>query len=196
MKKITILLLMTMMILVVGCMASFPAKYEPKFALDPQFGKQSKVNTTVKFENAFGKEVTEESLKLQLLADRRFENWGFEKDKMGKSLNITVKNVVKPGSMTGGILTGILCGLSLYIIPAIAVDHYQMTVVISEEGKEPVTLIYNGSITTYIEIAFIFWGLFAFPPKNAIYTEVDSMLDHLINDLKNQQIVSNQHLRV
>ncbi len=108
MKKITILLLMTMMILVVGCMASFPAKYDPKFALDPQFGKQSKINTTVKFENAFGKEVTEESLKLQLLTDKKFENWGFVKDKMA---------------------------------------------------------------------------------------EVDSMLDHLINDLKNQQIVSNQHLK-
>jgi len=188
MKKI-VFLLMAIVILITGCMASFPAKYDPKFTLDPQFGKQNKIYTNVKFENAFGKEVTEESLKLQLLTDKKFESWGFVKDKTGKNLNITVKNVVKPGSMTGGIFTGILCGLSLYIIPTIAVDHYQMTVLISEEGKEPAIRTYNGSITTYIEIAFIFWGLFAYPLKNAMYTEVDSMLDHLINDLRREGIV-------
>ena len=196
MKKITILLLMTVMSLAVGCMASFPAKYDPKFALDPQLGNQSKVNLTIKFQNAFGKEMTDQSLKLQVLADKKFESWGFVKDTSGKNIDITVKNVVKAGSMAGGILTGILCGLSLYIIPAIAVDHYEMSAVINEEGKEPATRVYNASITTYIEIAFLFWGLFVFPSTNAIYVEVDNMLDHLINDLKNQQIVSNQHLKV
>lgn len=92
-------------------------------------------------------------------------------------MDITVKNVVKAGSMSCGVITGILCGLTLFIVPAIAVDHYQMTVVIKEEGKEPITREYNGSITTYSQIFFIMWGVFIYPLK------IDHMLDHLMNDL-------------
>jgi len=181
MKKYLILLIV--LFFVSGCMASFPAKYDPKYSVNPQLGKEQRVYSNAKFENAFGKEMRDESLKLQVLVDKKIEDWGFNKDRTGKNLDITVKNVVKAGSMTGGVLTGILCGLTLYIIPGIAVDHYRMTVVINEEGKEPITREYNGSMTTYNQIFFTIWGLFVYPPKNAMYTTIDNMLDHFMNDL-------------
>ena len=127
--------------------------------------------------------MRDESLKLQVLLDRKIEDWGFNKDRTGKNLDVTVKNVVEAGSMTGGVITGILCGLTLYIIPSIAVDHYRMTVVINEEGKEPITRVYKGSITTYQQIFLSIWGLIVYPPKNAMYSVIDDMLDHLMNDL-------------
>lgn len=181
MKKIVLILLA--MMLLSGCMASFPAKYDPKFSINPQLGEEQRVYATAKFENAFGKEMRDESLKLQVLVDKKIEDWGFTKDRTGRNLDVTVKNVVEAGSMAGGVLTGIICGLTLYIIPSIAVDHYRMTVVINEEGKEPITRVYKGSITTYQQIFLSIWGLFVYPPKNAMYTTIDNMLDHFMNDL-------------
>ena len=181
MKKYLLLILIGF--LVTGCMASFPAKYDPKFSMNPDLGKDQRIYATAKFENAFGKEVRDESLKLQVLVDKKIEDWGFSKDRAGKNLDITVKNVIEAGSMAGGIITGIICGLTLYVIPSIAVDHYRMTAVITQEGKESVTRVYNGSITTYQQIFLTVWGLIAYPPKNAMYSAIDNMLDHLMNDL-------------
>lgn len=181
MKKYLILIIVVFF--VSGCMASFPAKYDPKYSMNPQLGKEKRVYATAKFLTAFNTEVRDESLKLQVLVDKKIEDWGFNKDRTGKNLDITVKNVVKAGSMTGGVITGILCGLTLFIIPGIAVDYYQMTVVINEEGKEPITREYNGSITTYTQIFFIIWGVIVYPVKNAMYTTIDNMLDHFMNDL-------------
>jgi hypothetical protein len=166
-----------------GCMASFPAKYDPKYSMNPQLGREQRVYASAKFLTAFNTESRDDSLKLQVLVDKKIEDWGFNKDKTGKNLDITVKNVVKGGSMTGGVVTGILCGLTLFIFPGIAVDHYRMTVIIHQEGKEPITREYNGSITTYTQIFFTLWGLFAYPIKNAMYSTTDNMLDHLMNDL-------------
>lgn len=181
MKKYLVLILIGFF--VSGCMASFPAKYDPKYAMNPQLGKEQRVYATTKFLTAFNTEVRDDSLKLQVLVDKKIEDWGFNKDKTGKNLDITVKNVVEAGSMTGGVVTGILCGLTLFIFPGIAVDHYRMTVIIHEEGKEPIIREYNGSIKTYTQIFFTIWGLFAYPIKNAMYSTIDNLLDHLMNDL-------------
>ena len=118
-----------------------------------------------------------------MLVDKKIEQWGFTKGTTGKHLNITVKNVAKADSLILGGLSGIACGATLYIIPAIAVDKYRMTVIIKEEGKEPIVREYNSSITTYIQIGFLFWGMFVYPPKTAMFTCVEDMLDHCINDL-------------
>jgi len=166
-----------------GCMASFPAKYEPKYSMNPQLGKEQRVYAPAKFLTAFGTEVRDESLKLQVLIDKKIEDWGFSKDRTGKNLDITVKNVLEAGNTAGAVITGIICGLTLYVIPSIAVDKYRMTVVINEEGKEPITRVYNGSIKTYQQIFLTIWGVIAYPPKNAMYTTIDNMLDHLMNDL-------------
>jgi hypothetical protein len=153
MKKYLLLILAGF--LVCGCMASFPKKYDPTFAMNPLLGKDQRISATAKFENAFGKEMREESLKLQILLDRKIENWGFSKDKTGKHLDVTVKNVIAAGDLAGGIITGIICGLTLYVIPSIAVDNYRMTVVITQEEKEPITRVYNSSITTYQQIFLV-----------------------------------------
>jgi hypothetical protein len=170
-------------VLLSGCMASFPAKYDPKFSMNPQLGKEQRIYATARFENAFGKEMRDESLKMQVLVDKKIEDWGFTKDRMGKNLVITVKNVVDAGNMAAGVITGIICGLTLYVIPSIAVDNYRMTVDITQEGKEPITRVYNSSITTYQQIFLTVWGLIVYPPKNAMYSAIDNMLDHLMNDL-------------
>jgi hypothetical protein len=181
MRKYLVLILIGFF--VSGCMASFPAKYDPKYSMNPQIGKAQRVYATAKFLTAFNTELRDESLKLQVLVDKKIGDWGFNKDKTGKNLDITVKNVAKAGSMTGGVVTGILCGLTLFIFPGISVDHYRMTVIIHEEEKEPITREYNGSITTYTQIFFTIWGLIAYPIKNAMYSTIDNMLDHLMNDL-------------
>jgi len=125
------------------------------------------------------------------LVDRKIEQWGFTKGK-DIHLNITVKNVADAGNLSGAIFTGILCGATLYIIPGIAVDKYRMTVVISEDGKESITREYNSSITTYTQIAFIFWGLFAYPIETAKYKCIEDMLDHCMNDLVGQGVTSKE----
>ena len=177
------LLLIWVGVFVSGCMASFPANYDPKYSMNPKLGKEQRVYASAKFENAFGKEVRDESLKLQILVDKKIEDWGFNKDKNGKHLDVTVKNVMEAGNTAGAVLTGIICGLTLYVIPSVAVDKYRMTVLINEEGKELTTRVYNGSITTYQQIFLAIWGLIAYPPKNAMYTTIDNMLDHFMNDL-------------
>jgi hypothetical protein len=169
-----------------GCMASFPSKYEPRYSMNPKLGKAQRVYATAKIENASGREMRGESLKLQVLVDKKIEDWGFIKDRAGRNLDITIKNVFKAGHTNLAIITGMICGLTLCIIPGIAVDQYRMTVVINEdneEGKEPITRVYNGSIVTYQEIFLIIWGMIVYPPKNAMYTTIDNMLDHLMNDL-------------
>jgi len=182
MKKL-LMLVMVLGLLVSGCMASFPKTYSPKFSVDPKAGENQAVTAIAKFETAFGKEAKDESLKLQTLVDRKIEQWGFTKGKTGRHLDITVKNVVDAGNLSGAVFTGILCGATLYIIPGVSTDKYRMTVVINEEGKEPAIRQYNSSITTYTQIAFIFWGLFTYPIKNAMYTCIEDMLDHCLNEL-------------
>ena len=181
MKKIVLVLLA--MVMLSGCMASFPAKYDPKFSMNPSLGKNKVLNATCKFESAFGKEVIDESIKLQIRIDKKIEEWGFTKDKSGTHLDITVKNVMGGGETVLTVLTSVVCGLTLYIIPSVAIDKYRMTVIINEEGKEPITREYNSSITTYQEIAFFIWGLIAFSPINAKWVAVDNMVDNLMNDL-------------
>ncbi len=181
MKKIILVLLA--MVMLSGCMASFPAKYDPKFSMNPSLGKDKVFNTTCKFQSAFGKEVIDESIKLQTRVDKKIEDWGFTKDKSGRHLDITVKNVMGGGETVLTVLTSVACGLTLYLIPSVAIDKYRMTVIINEEGKEPITREYNSSITTYTEIAFFIWGLIAYSPLNAKWVAVDNMVDHLTNDL-------------
>jgi hypothetical protein len=181
MKKIMLVLLATVMLS--GCMASFPAKYDPKFSMNPFLGKDKVVNCTCKFQSAFGREVIDESIKLQTRIDKKVEDWGFTKAKSGRQLDITVKNVMGGGETVLTVLTSVVCGLTLYAIPSVAIDKYRMTVIITEEGKEPITREYNSSITTYQQIAFIIWGLIIFPPGNAKWIAVDNMVDNLLNDL-------------
>jgi hypothetical protein len=181
MKKIMLVLLA--MLMLSGCMASFPAKYDPKFSMNPSLGKDKVVNATCKFQSAFGKEVIDESIKLQTRVDKKIEEWGFTKDKSGRHLDITVKNVMGGGETALTVLTSVVCGLTLYIIPSVAIDKYRMTVIMNEEGKEPMTRQYNSWITTYQEIAFIIWGLIAYPIANAKWVAVDNMVDNLMNDL-------------
>jgi len=92
MKKYLLLILVGS--LVCGCMASFPNKYDPKFSMNPQLGKEQRVYATAKSLNAFGTEMRDESLKLQVLLDKKIEDWGFNKDRTGKNLDITVKNKI------------------------------------------------------------------------------------------------------
>ena len=166
-----------------GCIATLPEKYDLKFSMNPQVGKEQQVYATTKFENAFGKETRGESLKLQVLVDKKIKDWGFNSERTGKNLDITVKNVTEAGDIAGAAFSNIVSGLTLYIMPGIAVDKYRMTVVINEEGKEAITREYNSSITTYQQIFLAIWGLIAYPPKNAVYSATDNMLDHLMNDL-------------
>lgn len=193
MKLISKIFLMglVLVLLLSGCMASFPAKYDPRFEMNSQLGKQQTVYAKAKFETAFGKESIDDSIKLQSRVDTKLEEWGFVKDKTGKHLDITVRNIVKADAMTGAVITSILCGLTLYIIPSIATDHYHMRAVEREEGKEPIIREYNAHITTYTEIAFIFWGLFTYPIRTAMWTAIDNMIDNLANDLAEQKPVKN-----
>jgi len=181
MKRVMLVLLAA--VILSGCMASFPAKYDPKFSMNPSLGKDKVVDCTCKFQSAFGKEMIGESAKLQTRMDRKIEDWGFIKDKSGRQVNITVKNVLGPGETVLGVLSAVVCGLTLYAIPSVAIDKYRMTVIINEEGKEPITREYNSSITTYQQLALTGWGIIVFPPGKAQWIAVDNMLDHLSNDL-------------
>jgi hypothetical protein len=172
-----------------GCMASFPTKYEPSYKLNPQFGKERGVYATAKALTAFGTESRDLSLRLQVLVDKKIEDWGYNKDRKGKiKLDITVQNVVEGGSFAGGMVTAVLCGLTFFVFPSIAMDNYQMTAIINEEGKEPITRVYKGSITTVMQIFFIMWGVIAHPIGDAVYQVVDNMLDHLMNDLGENRV--------
>lgn len=162
MKKIILVLLA--MVVLSGCMASFPAKYDPKFSMNPSLGEDKLINATCKFQSAFGNEVIDESIKLQTRVDKKIEDWGFTKDKSGRQLDITVKNVMGGGETVLTVLTSVVCGLTLYLIPSVAIDKYRMTVIINEEGEEPITREYNSSITTYQEIVFVIWGMIVFSP--------------------------------
>lgn len=62
--------------------------------MNPQLGKEQRVYATAKSLNAFGTEMRDESLKLQVLLDKKIEDWGFNKDRTGKNLDITVKNKI------------------------------------------------------------------------------------------------------
>ena len=181
MKRITLLLLA--LVILSGCMASFPAKYDPKFSMNPSLGKDKVVDCTCKFQSAFGKEMIGESAKLQTRVDKKIEDLGFVKDKSGRHVEITIKNVlgVKEGALV--VVSAVVCGLTLYAIPSVAIDKYRMTVVINEEGKEPITREYNSSITTYQQLALTVWGIIVYPPGKAVWRAVDDMVDHLANDL-------------
>lgn len=201
MKKIILVLLA--MVVLSGCMASFSAKYDPKFSMNPSLGEDKLINATCKFQSAFGKEVIDESIKLQTRVDKKIEDWGFTKDKSGRQLDITVKNVMGGGETVLTVLTSVVCGLTLYLIPSVAIDKYRMTVIINEEGEEPITREYNSSITTYQEIAFVIWGMIVFSPINAKWVAVDNMVDHLVNDLaltpeqlKERQIKEQRELEI
>ena len=78
MKKL-LLLAMVLGLLVSGCMASFPKTYSPQFSMNPEIGEHRTVTAIATFKTAFGKEATGESLKLQVLVDRKIEQWGFTK---------------------------------------------------------------------------------------------------------------------
>jgi len=179
MKKTMLILAVVMLS---GC-ASFASKYHPKFSKNPSLGEGEGVNATCKFQNAFGMEVIDESIKLQTRVDKKIEGWGFTKDKSGRQLDITVENVMGGGDTVLTVLMGLVSGLSFYVIPSYGIDKYRMTVIINEEGKEPITREYNSSIRTYLEIAFLLWGLIASPPENAKWVAVDNMVDNLVNDL-------------
>lgn len=167
-----------------GCMASFPTQYEPAYPVNPQSGKERGVYADVKVLTAFGNESRDLSLRLQTLVDKKIEDWGYNKDRKGKiKLDLTFQNVVEGGSFAGGMITAILGGLTLGIIPAIAIDNYQMTAIINEEGKESITRVYKGSITTYIQIVFFMWGMIVYPPGDAMYQVVDDMLNNLMHDI-------------
>lgn len=180
MKKIFLLVLPMAILAVSGCFASFPARYDPKFSMNPQLGKNRQVNATVRIQ---GSNTDTVSRKLQELVDQRIEKWGFTKGDEGKQLNITVKNFGEKGDTALIWVTAVPCALSLFVFPGIAIDRYRITVVVTEEGSEPSTLEYNSSITSYVQILFMIWGLIAFPPERALCSAVADMTDHLMNDM-------------
>jgi len=183
MKKIAMILVLAMVILS-GCMASFPAKYEPKFNVEPNFGNKEFVYADTKFLTAFKSESKDDSLKLQTLVDKKIEQWGYRRELDGKKLTITVQNKIRNvGTM---VLTSILCGLTLYLIPSVAEDGYVLTATLSQQGKPDREFKYETYITSYQEIVFIFWGIFAYPPKTAVWTSVENMVDNLLYDIKQE----------
>ena len=96
---------------------------------------------------------------------------------------ITVTKVEKAGGTAVALVTGFLCGFTFFIFPAIAVHHYQMTAIIHEEGKEPITREYNGSFKKYMQIFFTIWGPITYSFENAAYSTIGKMLDQLMNNL-------------
>jgi hypothetical protein len=180
MKKIFPLVLTMVILAVSGCFASFPAKYDPKFSMNPQLGKNRQVNTTIRIQGSNNDNV---SRKLQELVDQRIEKWGFTKGNEGKQLDITVKNFGEKGDTILVWGTAVPCALSLFVFPGIAIDRYRMTVVVTGEGSDPIKLEYNSSITSYVQILLMIWGVIAFPPERALCSAVADMTDHLMNDL-------------
>jgi len=181
MRKLFILLVMCLML--TGCMASFASNYQRENISTAINKPLTSIDPSCTFTTALGGKAGDESLHLSTLMDQKLKEWNFNPCKNDLKMEVNVKNVAEGGNLTLGILSGVWCGLSLGILPGIAIDNYRMTVVVKDENKEIFKKEYNSSITTIIEIAFIFWGPFVYPIKGAMWEVVGAMADHALYDV-------------
>jgi hypothetical protein len=101
-------------------------------------------------------------------------------------LDITVND---KGNMPLAVLSGVITGLSLYVIPGYARDDYEMNVVVSKNCEELKRYRYTENVTIVMELLLVFGMPFVEgndAPKNAI----KDMTKHLVADMAKDGLLS------
>jgi hypothetical protein len=94
-------------------------------------------------------------------------------------LDITVNN---HGTMAAAIITGVLSGLTLTVLPGYARDDYDMTAVLLRDGVEVKRYQYTEHVTLVMELLLVF-GMPFVEGKDAPKNAIRDMTQHLVHDM-------------
>ena len=101
-----------------------------------------------------------------------------------------VKIVVdNTGPIGAALVTGLFSGLTLTILPGYARDDFQMTAVVTRDGKELKRYEYNDSVTTWIEFFLVFGMPFSDGTQKKVETVMADMSQNLAADLKKDNLL-------
>lgn len=91
--------------------------------------------------------------------------------------------------------TAILCGLTLFVFPAIVTEEYNFTAVLSHKGQHVKTYAYVDSMTTFMEILLIFVSPFMNPIS--VGQEVnENIVRNFFYELANDNLLSDDDDKV
>ena len=80
------------------------------------------------------------------------------------------------------MISGLLCGLTLTILPGYTHDDFLLSAELHRPGRERVTFRYEEGVTTWIEL-FLVFGLGGPTPADRIDETVDNLLRHAARDV-------------
>ena len=95
-------------------------------------------------------------------------------------LDITVNN---HGNKAVALITGIISGLTLTVLPGYARDNYDMTAVLSRNGAEVKRYEYSEHVTLVMELLLVF-GMPFVEGKDAPKNAIRDMTRHLVQDMR------------
>lgn len=189
---------MALVLTLAGC-ASFPGDQVPETTLPSMASYQQRPSVFVDFTFYQGKagdpnavEVPQarDTLKPQLEASLRdsglFSRYTldeFQKQPGDYTLKL---NVYNSGSAGAAMVSGMISGFTLMVIPATAKDEYTMTLQVLDAQNQPVLAGQNNeSVRTWMGLIFI--PMMAYTPADAINDSFRRQLNALLKQLVDQQ---------
>jgi hypothetical protein len=176
---------------VVGC-ASFPGKEIPTYTYDQIVAREQKpsVDYDAKFltfekENAAAVRIFQEEIDKVFSRSDVFLKFGAGVGGEKYHLSLVLRN---EGNMALGFISGFICGLSLFVIPAYARDDYILTVDVKKGEEVLKQYQYKDHLNTWIQLFLVFMTPTHHPDK-VVREVMDNMLLKFLYDLESDKIL-------
>ena len=107
----------------------------------------------------------------------------------GREMDYTVKlELLNHGSSGAAAVSGIITGLSLFIIPGAATDNYRLTATVTDRsGRKLATYELNDAVTTWIGIWFI--PLMGKSPATVVPAVWENMVKTVFQNIANDKLM-------
>ena len=185
-----------------GC-ASFPAdgvppvgklpdksafRNKPSVFLDAKLTTDMSGGKNAPAENKPGTDRFKEVVEKATKDSNMFGNYTMDPFK-GRDMDYTVKlELLNHGSSGAAAASGFITGLSLFIIPGAATDHYKLTAAVTDRsGRKLATYELNDSVKTWIGIWFI--PLMGKSPATVVPEVWENMVKTVFQNISNDKLM-------
>jgi hypothetical protein len=137
-----------------------------------------------------GKKDVETLLKItrQVFArSEYFATYVAEEDQGGYHVSLTMVN---SGDTGKAVLSGFICGLTLFIIPAYAQDEFTLHAEVTKDGRLVKRYLYRDTMSTWVQVLLLFATPFCWP-RNVADEVWENMVLSFMIDLSRDKILLN-----
>ena len=161
---------------------------KPSIFLDAKMTVDMSGGKNAPAENKPGTDKFKEMVEKATKDSNMFGNYTLDPFK-GREMDYTVKlELLNHGSSGAAAVSGFITGLSLFIIPGAATDHYKLTAAVTDRsGRKLATYELNDSVKTWIGIWFIpFMGK---SPATVVPEVWENMVKTIFQNISNDKLM-------